>query len=146
MKIKEKGLTGAKAQARRDTMAEGVGRRGFNAFREMANKGKSGEAREKPEVYLDFLGNRVRVYEGEDGRGTIKEEDVTIVNGVTLKFEGCGGDCLFEQVKVCRSHYRPLQTVITNFYGSIGTFEGALRPCPTYRLQTRRRPRLRRLR
>jgi lupus La protein len=45
MKIKEKGLTGKSAQFRRENMA-GPGRKGFNAFREMA-KGKDGKGEGK---------------------------------------------------------------------------------------------------
>jgi lupus La protein len=100
MKIKEKGLTGQKAQSRRESMADSSGgRKGFNAFKEMSKTSKK-EEKEKPEVYLDFLGSRIRVYEGEDGRGTIKDDEVPTVKGVTLRFDGCGGDCSFDAIKV----------------------------------------------
>ena len=106
MKIKEKGLTGKAAVLRKETMAQG--KKGFNAFKEMAaanGKGKDSKGKEKakPEVWLDFLGNRIRVYE-EDG-GTIKEEDVPYVKGASLKFEGVEGDVSFDEIKVSSSFH-----------------------------------------
>jgi lupus La protein len=105
MKIKEKGLTGKAATLRKESMAFSQGRKGFNAFKEMAgNSGKGnqkdqkGKEKSKPEVWLDFLGNKIRVYE-EDG-GTIKQEDVPYVKGASLKFEGVEGDVSFDEIKV----------------------------------------------
>ena len=107
MKIKEKGLTGKAADLRRQSLA-GNGRKGFNAFKEMAENekgGRKGKGRDKdeggkpkPEVYLDFLGSRILVHE-EDG-GTVKPEDVPAVKGASLKFEGAGGDVSFDEIKV----------------------------------------------
>ena len=107
MKIKEKGLTGKAADIRRQNMV-GAGRKGFNAFKEMAEnekgsrKGKGRDKDEggksKPEVYLEFLGTRIRVHE-EDG-GSVKPEDVPAVRGAALKFEGAGEDVSFDEIKV----------------------------------------------
>lgn len=102
MKIKEKGLTGKTAVLRKQNIA-GTGR-GFNAFREMSQNGKGkekdGQGKDKPkaEVWLEFLGNRIRVHD-EDG-GTIKSEDVPFVKGASLKFDGVEGDVEFDQIKV----------------------------------------------
>lgn len=102
MKIKEKGLTGKSAAARRDDSSN---RKGFNAFREMrlANgKGKEGKKGEDKEVWLQFMGNKVRVLEEEGG--TVKEEDVPRTKGATLKFSGCGGEASFDDIKVRPFH------------------------------------------
>ena len=49
MKIKEKGLTGKAADLRRQSMG-GAGRKGFNAFREMAGqKGDKGKKKARAE-------------------------------------------------------------------------------------------------
>lgn len=96
MKIKEKGLTGKAANLRKQSMV-GSGRKGFNAFREMENAIKE-KSKPKPEVYMEFMGQKIRVYD-EDG-GTIKNEDVPFVKGATLKFEGVEGDVSFDEVKV----------------------------------------------
>ncbi|KAI0758851.1 hypothetical protein C8Q74DRAFT_1300277 [Fomes fomentarius] len=104
MKIKEKGLTGKAADLRRQNIA-GSGRKGFNAFKEMAEKEKGGkkgsgkeEEKPKPEVYLEFLGSRILVHE-EDGGGSVKPEDVPNVKGASLKFEGAGEDVSFDEIK-----------------------------------------------
>jgi lupus La protein len=100
MKVKEKGLTGRAAITRRENM---IIRKGFNAFREMAkakgdkDKGTESE-RPKPEVWLEFMGSKIRVYD-EDG-GTVKDEDVPHVKGTTLKFVGCGSQVRFGEIKV----------------------------------------------
>ncbi|KAL4077429.1 hypothetical protein J3A83DRAFT_4087792 [Scleroderma citrinum] len=97
MKIKEKGLTGKAAEIRK----EKINRKGFNAFREMENGSRAksnGRTKEKPEVYLEFMGSKIRVYD-EDGVGHVKEEDVPFVKGATLKFMGCGGDANFTEMK-----------------------------------------------
>jgi hypothetical protein len=100
MKIKEKGLTGKAADLRKDTISS---RKGFNAFREMENPSKSksnGKSKEKPEILLEFMGERIRVYDdNEDGIGYVKTEDVPFVRGATLKFTGCGGDANFTEMK-----------------------------------------------
>ncbi len=119
MKIKEKGLTGKSAVLRKETMAQG--KKGFNAFREMAaanGKGKDkGKEKAKPEVWLDFLGNRIRVYD-EDG-GKIKEEDVPYVKGASLKFEGVEGDVSFDEIKVCSVGFVVSDVVLLLFCRSI---------------------------
>jgi len=96
MKIKEKGLTGRSAAARKDSIA----RRGFNAFREMAKaKDPSPTKTEKPEIKLDFMGSKIPV-QVEDGNGSVNKEDVPFVQGATLKFEGDVGDVSLNQIKV----------------------------------------------
>ena len=115
MKIKEKGLTGKAADLRRQNIA-GAGRKGFNAFKEMAEKEKKGkgkgkdEEKPKPEIYLDFLGARILVHD-EDG-GSVQPEDVPIVKGASLRFDGVEGDVSFDEVKVSVTLYltchRPL--------------------------------------
>jgi hypothetical protein len=100
MKIKEKGLTGKAATSRKDLMVTRP--RGFNAFQEMGkgdkskSKGEKGKA--KPEIWLEFMGTRLRVH--EDNGGSVKSEDVPYVKGSTLKFTGCGGDVSFKDIKV----------------------------------------------
>lgn len=103
MKIKEKGLTGKTAAIRRDSMVR-PGGRGFNAFQEMA-KGDKAKAKDastkdkpKPEIWLEFMGTKIRVLE-EDG-GSVKAEDVPYLKGSTLKFVGCGGNVSFKELKV----------------------------------------------
>lgn len=102
MKIKEKGLTGKNAKLRKDVMK---GTRGFNAFREMAqNKASSsapGEKQPKKDVYLDFMGTKILIHQDDKGNGSIKEDDVPFVKGATLKFDGCGGDVTWSEIKVC---------------------------------------------
>jgi lupus La protein len=106
MKIKEKGLTGAKATKRRSAIAgeSSSSAKTFNAFREMREKrdkkpdGAKGEGKDR-EIYLEFMGKKIRVYEEEDG-ATIKEDEWETVPNATLKFEGCNGDCLYSEVKV----------------------------------------------
>lgn len=110
MKIKEKGLSGKAADLRRQSMA-GTGRKGFNAFKEMASqkgdKGKKkagGRDEGKRQVMLEFLGQKIPVSE-EDG-GSIKEDDLTFVKGASLKFEGVEGDVSFDEIKVRSTHSR----------------------------------------
>ncbi|KAF7974611.1 hypothetical protein HWV62_11578 [Athelia sp. TMB] len=107
MKIKEKGLTGKSAAIRRDSLVRPSGR-GFNAFQEMnkeKNKGKEGAAdKPKPEIWLEFMGTKLRVLE-EDG-GSVQAEDVPYVKGATLKFTGCGGNASFKDLKdPLREHF-----------------------------------------
>ena len=100
MKMKEKGI-----KSKGDSVKDQIGgRRGFNAFREMAkgknDKGKSTSSVElpKPEIWLEFMGSKIRVHEEEGG--SVKEEDVPHVKGATMKFEGCGGEVQFNEIKV----------------------------------------------
>ncbi|KAG6862976.1 hypothetical protein C0993_000732 [Termitomyces sp. T159_Od127] len=108
MKIKEKGLTGKSAVHRRGLMSSV---RGFNAFREMARAAKSSNAQnkngasapaEKKDVYLEFMGTKLLIQQNEEGVGSVKPEDVPFVKGATLKFEGCGGDVPWSEIKVRR--------------------------------------------
>ena len=99
MKIKEMGLTGKSAILRKQSNLPG-GRKGFNAFREMEREksGKAGKSdKPKPEIWLEFMGAKIRVY--EDDGGSIKDEDVPYVKGSALKFSGCGGKINFEDIK-----------------------------------------------
>jgi lupus La protein len=99
MKIKEKGLTGKTAEMRKDSIAT---RKGFNAFQEMQDekkgKGQKGKDKPNPEVWLEFMGSKIRVQE-EDG-GSVKSENVPYIKGATMKFTGCGGDANFSEMKV----------------------------------------------
>ena len=102
MKIKEKGLTGKAANMRKQSLA-GTGRKGFNAFQEMAGTSgdkdkKKGNKAGKRQVVLEFLGQKIPIQE-EDG-GSIKEGDLQFVKGATLKFEGVEGEVSFDEIKV----------------------------------------------
>jgi len=100
MKIKEKGLTGKSANHRRDMISA----KKFDAFKEMAKpktspqKGSGSE--EKKDIFLEFLGHKILITQDEDGNGVIDEKDIPFVKGVTLKFEGCGGDVTWAEIKV----------------------------------------------
>jgi lupus La protein len=100
MKIKEKGLTGRAAQYKKDTA-----KKGFNAFRldaKSKEKLKEPETQDRdndrPEIYLEFMGARLKVNQ-EDG-GSVTEADVPFTKGASLKFEGCGGDVKFSGIRV----------------------------------------------
>ncbi|EED82858.1 predicted protein [Postia placenta Mad-698-R] len=81
------------------------GRRGFNAFKEMEreaqNKGKGGKGKEKgkPEIFLEFMGSKIRVQENGGEDGSVNEEDVPFVRGASLKFEGSGESVSFDEIK-----------------------------------------------
>lgn len=92
MKMKEKGLT--------KTAAKGnvPFRKGFNAFHQKEDKKSPKNEVEKPEIYLDILGKKLKVNQ-EDG-GSVEGGEVPFVKGATLKFTGCGGDVRFGEVKV----------------------------------------------
>ncbi|OBZ74753.1 La [Grifola frondosa] len=98
--IKEKGLTGKAAVIRKQNIA-GPGRKGFNAFKEMdqkdGDKKGKGKDKPKPEIWLEFLGNKIRVHE-EDG-GSLKPEDIPFVKGASLRFDGAGEDVSFDEIK-----------------------------------------------
>jgi lupus La protein len=102
MKIKEKGLSGKAANHRRELIAHG---KGFDAFREMAKErkasGKGEKKEEKKDVFLEFMGTKILIHRDEEGFGCVKEEDVPLVKGATLKFDGCGGDVIWSEIKVC---------------------------------------------
>lgn len=110
MKINEKGLTGKAADMRRQSLA-GTGRKGFNAFKEMAaQKGDKGKkkagAKDAPkrQVVLEFLGQKLPVY--EENEGSIKEEEFTFVKGASLRFDGVDGEVSFDEIKVSRMRPR----------------------------------------
>jgi lupus La protein len=95
MKIKEKGLPGRTKKAPPT-------RKGFNAFnlKETGKeRAKKPEPQEKPEIFLEFMGKRLKVNQ-EDG-GSVVETDVPFTKGASLKFSGCGGDVRFAEIKVC---------------------------------------------
>jgi len=98
MKIKEKGLTGKSANHRRDMISA----KKFDAFKEMAKASprKGSEGEEKNEVFLEFLGHKILITQDEEGDGVIDEKDIPFVKGVTLKFDGCGGDVSWSEIKV----------------------------------------------
>lgn len=81
--------------------------RGFDAFREMA-RSKDGSSRPsgskstepKKDVFLDFMGTKILINEDDEGNGSVKAEDVPFVKGATLKFDGCGGDVQWSEIKV----------------------------------------------
>lgn len=98
MKIKEKGLKGKAAIVKRDHIT----RKGFDAFREMAEgkdpkSGKKGAGKAKPEIFVEFLGAKLRVLD-EDG-GSVVAEDVPRVRGSALRFVGCAGEVSFDEIK-----------------------------------------------
>lgn len=103
MKIKEKGLTGKTANNRKEMMSTA---RGFNAFREMARAKSTpktiGEKSDEPkkDVFLEFMGTKILIQQDEEGNGSVKAEDVPFVKGATLKFDGCGGDVTWSEIKV----------------------------------------------
>ena len=98
MKIKEKGLTGKGANHRRELLSS----QKFDAFREMAkDKANSKKkAAENQDVFLEFLGHKILVKKDEEGNGVVDEKDIPFVKGVTLKFDGCGGDVTWSEIKV----------------------------------------------
>jgi lupus La protein len=135
MKIKEKGLTGKAASSRREYIASN--RKGFNAFKEMdrekkaAAAGSSAEAKKaKPEIWLEFMGNKIRVHD-EDGSGTVEKEEVPFVKGATMKFEGCGADLKFDQIKVRLSRFP--QSISTNII--LGPTARTIFSCTVYPIQ-----------
>ena len=101
MKIKEKGLTGNAAKLRKESLG-GVGRKGFNAFREMGlldDKDKKGGAKGagKKQVSLEIFGKKIPV--SEENGGSIDKDEVPFVKGATLKFDGVE-DVPFDDIKV----------------------------------------------
>ena len=98
MKIKEKGLTGKGANHRRELLSS----QKFDAFREMAkdNANSKKKAAENKDVFLEFLGHKILVKKDGEGQGVVDEKDIPFVKGVTLKFDGCGGDVTWSEIKV----------------------------------------------
>lgn len=109
MKIKEKGLTGKSANNRRNLIANNT--RGFNAFREMA-KGKQDKA--PKEVFLEFMGTKLLITKDKGGNGTVDEKDIPFVKGATLKFDGCGGDVKWPEIKVSCLSWCPCVRLFSN--------------------------------
>ncbi|KAG6809975.1 hypothetical protein H0H93_015353 [Arthromyces matolae] len=54
---------------------------------------------EKKDLYLEFMGSKILIQQGEDGVGSVKAEDVPFVKGASLKFEGCGGELSWAEIK-----------------------------------------------
>ncbi|KAF8522761.1 hypothetical protein BU17DRAFT_64220 [Hysterangium stoloniferum] len=98
MKVKEKGLTGKAADYRATHYTQRKG--GFNAFAKDSTKekGKKSNAEEKPEIFLEFLGVRLKI--NQDDGGSVEESEIPFVKGASLKFTGCGGDVSFSEIKV----------------------------------------------
>lgn len=109
MKIKEKGLTGKGANHRRELLSS----QKFDAFREMAKDSKT-KATENQDVYLDFLGHKILIKKDGEGNGSVDEKDIPYVKGVTLKFDGCGGDVTWSEIKVKLSRLSLFRTSLTN--------------------------------
>ena len=101
MKIKEKGLSGRAAKAHRERSAQGpTNSKGFNAFRDMAKHKKETEKEKKPEIYLEFMGKKLRVNE-KDG-GSVEDDEIPYVKGSALRFKGdlANESIRFENFKV----------------------------------------------
>ena len=138
MKIKEKGLTGKSANHRRDMISA----KKFDAFKEMAKaktspqKGSEGE--EKKDVFLEFLGHKILITQDEEGNGVIDDKDIPFVKGVTLKFDGCGGDVAWAEIKVNSIFFLSLETdLMTTFH--LGPYQGQIRWQGTlYQVRSRR--------
>lgn len=104
MKIKEKGLTGAAAQRRKEKESGSGARRGFNAFAEMKQKSRQNSGKDdkkvsgKQEVFLEFMGKKLKVVD-EDG-GKVDEAEIPYVKGSSLKIKGLDGTLTFDEIKV----------------------------------------------
>ena len=102
MKIKEKGLKGRAAQYRRNRELGVVTHRGFNAFAE-AKKDKKKDNKdkkepEKQEVFLEFMGKKLKVLDEDDGK--VDEAEIPYVKDSSLKLKGLDGTLTFDQIKV----------------------------------------------
>lgn len=150
MKIKEKGLKGKAAQRKRDNLSGNNPRRGFNAFAEMRqnNKqnGKEGGGKkeaQKKEVFLEFMGKKLKVNE-EDG-GKVDEAEIPMVKRSALKIKGLNGTMTFDEVKVRfgNFHYLPVLLIDELYSGTLTrahsriTLE-SLRSSSLRRMRTRR--------
>ena len=90
MKIKEKGLTGKAADLRKDSISS---RKGFNAFREMEKPSKS-KSKEKPKAFLEFMGEKLRVYDdNEDGVGYVKDGGRPVRERHNVEIRGMWWQC-----------------------------------------------------
>ncbi|KAN0136574.1 hypothetical protein V8E53_005621 [Lactarius tabidus] len=104
MKIKEKGLKGKAAISRLEPFRRPYRftDEGFDTFREMAEgkdpkSGKKGAGKAKLEIFVEFLGAKLRVLD-EDG-GSVAAEDVPRVRGSALRFVGRAGEVSFDEIK-----------------------------------------------
>ncbi|KAL5525322.1 hypothetical protein ACEPAF_9192 [Sanghuangporus sanghuang] len=102
MKIKEKGLTGKAAEWRR-AHENSIPAKSFNAFRPNDKKKDKKDSKEdknpsKPEVFLEFMGKKLKVLD-EDG-GKIDEAEIPYVKNSALKLTGIEGNLTFDDVKV----------------------------------------------
>lgn len=50
---------------------------------------------------MDFIGSKLLIQVDDEGLGNVKE-DIPYTKGATLKFEGCSGDCSWNEIKVRR--------------------------------------------
>jgi hypothetical protein len=143
MKIKEKGLTGKSANHRRDMISA----KKFDAFKEMAKAKASPqkEGEEKKDVFLEFLGHKILITQDEEGNGIIDDNDIPFVKGVTLKFDGCGGDVAWAEIKVNSILVLHLGTnLMTTLL--LGPYQGEIRWQSTlYQVRSRREQRSRRI-
>ncbi|KAL5520353.1 hypothetical protein ACEPAG_9577 [Sanghuangporus baumii] len=102
MKIKEKGLTGKAAQWRR-AHENSIPAKSFNAFRPNDKRKDKKDSKDdkkpsKPEVFLEFMGKKLKVLD-EDG-GKIDEAEIPYVKNSALKLTGIEGNLTFDDVKV----------------------------------------------
>jgi lupus La protein len=64
--------------------------------RRATSQKKTAAQSEKPAVFLEFTGEKVRVHEDAEGAGFAKEEEVPEpLSGSMLKFSGCDGSVKF---------------------------------------------------
>lgn len=110
MKIKEKGLTGKNAERKRDNMTK----RSFNAFTIPASQGGLFKLDEKKEIWLEFMGKKLRIERDETGNGRVNEEEIPFIKGSTLKFEGVGENFSWSDIKV-RDNLRSSHSFLTTF-------------------------------
>jgi lupus La protein len=103
IKIKEKGLSSRAASHQWKLITHG---KGFDAFWEIGKDRKvlckEEKKEEKKDVYLEFMGMKILIHQDKEGNSDVKEEDVPFMKGATLKFDGCGGEVIWSEIKVCR--------------------------------------------
>ncbi|KAJ2921278.1 hypothetical protein H1R20_g15817, partial [Candolleomyces eurysporus] len=51
------------------------------------------------EAILEYIGNRITIRRDYEGNGSVDPEDVPLVRGATLGFDGCGNDCTWSDIK-----------------------------------------------
>ena len=134
MKIKEKGLTGKAAQLRRNNLRKPGG---FNGL-ELQKKDKTATPAKKKEVYLQFWGKTIRVY--DDGK--VKEEDIPEhIDGATLKWSFSEGESpesvSFKEIKVLGSSHlsHPHKFArLTRLGSTLGSTQGEVRSSPFHQV------------